>query len=282
MGQHTEFALALVLAAAFLHATWNAMLKHASERAVTMGLIAGAHVVLGIALAIGFAPPATASWPYIAASTVIHWFYYAFLLAAYRLGDLSQVYPIARGMAPLIVAASGWLLAGEALNPAAWAGIVLISAGIMILAFGARNGRSDAKAVGAALLTGLMIASYSVVDGLGVRVADSPLGYIGWLFAAEGCVIFYVFYRERGRLAALPRRVYVTGLTGGAFSAAAYGMVIFAATLAPIGPISAVRESSVLIAALIGVVLFGERPWGMRVLSALIVVTGVLLLTVFV
>lgn len=281
MGPHAEFALVLVLSAAFLHATWNAMLKHASERAVTMGLIALAHVLFGIVLAYGAPVPAPASWPYIAASTVIHWFYYWFLLAAYRLGDLSQVYPIARGAAPLIVATTGWLVAGEALNPAGWTGIAMTSFGIMVLAFTARDGRSDARAIGAALLTGAMIASYSVVDGLGVRVAETPLGYIGWLFVLEGCVMFYIFWRERGRLAVLSPRVYLMGIGGGALSATAYGIVIFAATLAPIGPISAVRESSVLIAALIGVVMFGERPWRMRVLSAAIVAMGVVLLTVF-
>jgi drug/metabolite transporter (DMT)-like permease len=151
----------------------------------------------------------------------------------------------------------------------------------MTLWFGTRNGRSDSKAVGAALLTGTTIASYSVVDGLGVRLADSSLGYIGWLFAAEGCVSFFIFFRARGRLSALAHRFFVTGLIGGLLSSAAYGLVIFAATLAPIGPISAVRESSVLIAALIGVILFGERPWTIRVLAAGIVVCGMLLLTVF-
>lgn len=151
----------------------------------------------------------------------------------------------------------------------------------MGLWFGTRNGRSNSKAVGAALLTGTTIASYSVVDGLGVRLSDSPLGYIGWLFALEGCVSLYIFYRARGRLSALVHRFYLTGLMGGLLSSGAYGLVIFAATLAPIGPISAVRELSVLIAALIGVILFGERPWAIRVIAAGFVAAGILLLTVF-
>jgi len=280
MGENAQYALTIVLAAAVLHATWNAMLKQAGERAIMMAMIAGAHMLVGAGMVVFFAFPGGASWPYIIASTVIHWFYYAFLLASYRLGDLSQVYPIARGMAPLLVAAGGWYFAGESLSRNAWIGICMISFGIMLLVVGRGNGASRA-AIGAALLTGLTIATYSVVDGLGVRLSASPLGYIGWLFLLEGFVSFYIFWRARGRLATLSPRVFATGLAGGLMSAGAYGLVIFAATLAPIGPISAVRESSVLIAALIGVLMFGERPWASRIASAAIVVCGILLLTVF-
>ncbi|MCG6859365.1 MAG: DMT family transporter [Salaquimonas sp.] len=281
MGQHSDIALLMVLAAAFLHATWNAMLKHAAERAVMMGVIALTDMVIGFVILCLVPVPAPEAWVFIFASTIIHWFYYWFLLTSYRLGDLSQVYPIARGSAPMLVSLGGLLFAGERLNPAGWLGVGVVSVGIMALWFGSRNGRSDTKAVGAALLTGITIASYSVVDGLGVRVADSPLGYIGWLFAVEGTIGFYIFHRARGRLPSLPPRFYVSGVIGGALSLAAYGLVIFAATLAPLGPISAVRESSVLIAALIGVILFGERPWRIRVFSAGIVLCGILLLTVF-
>ncbi|GIL02722.1 MAG: membrane protein [Alphaproteobacteria bacterium] len=281
MGPHADVALTLVLAAAFLHATWNAVLKRSGERAVMMGMIAFAHAAVGCGIIAFVAPPAPASWPYILASTVIHWFYYAFLLASYRLGDLSQVYPIARGSAPLLVSLAGWHFAGENLSATAWAGILTISAGIMALWFGSRNGRSDSGAVAAALLTGTTIASYSVIDGLGVRLAGSALGYIGWLFVLEGAVSLFIFYRARGRLPTLAHRFFATGLIGGLLSSTAYGLVIFAATLAPIGPISAVRESSVLIAALIGVILFNERPWAIRLACAAVVVCGILLLTVF-
>lgn len=281
MGEHGDVALVMVLAAAVLHATWNAILKHAGERAVMMGLISLAHMAAGFAIVAIVAPPAPASWPFIVASTVVHWFYYWFLLVSYRLGDLSQVYPIARGSAPLLVSLAGWYFAGEILSLTAIAGIATISVGIMSLWLAARNGRSDSRAVGAALLTGATIATYSVVDGLGVRIADSHLGYIGWLFVLEGGVSLFIFIRARGRLAAVAQRFYLTGIIGGVLSATAYGLVIFAATLAPIGPISAVRESSVLMAALIGVIAFGERPWRMRLVSAGLVVFGILLLTVF-
>ena len=207
MGQHADIALALVLVAAVLHAAWNAMLKHAGERSVMMGIIALVGMAVGFTTIVFVAPPASASWAFLVASMIIHWFYYWFLLTSYRLGDLSQVYPIARGSAPLLVSLGGWYFAGENLNPTAWAGIIVISAGIMALWFGARNGRSDSRAVAAALLTGTTIASYSVVDGLGVRLAESPLGYIGWLFALEGAAGFFIFHRARGRLSTLSHAI---------------------------------------------------------------------------
>ncbi|MCC2112566.1 MAG: EamA family transporter [Hyphomicrobiales bacterium] len=208
----------------------------------------------------------------------MHWFYYAFLLTSYRLGDLSQVYPVARGIAPVLVAIGGWLFAGEVLNSGSWGAILLVSFGISLLAANAYRQRASSAAIFAALATGATIATYSVVDGLGARISQNPLGYIGWLFLFEGLFAFYVFVRERAKLPALGARIYRLGLFGGLASSAAYGMVIFAKTLAPLGAISAVRESSVIVAALIGVVLFGERPWELRLVSATIVVAGILLL----
>lgn len=281
MGQNPEFALALVLTAALLHAVWNAMVKGTDERVVVLGLIALGHVAVGLVLIFLSAAPDAASWPYIAASTFIHFFYYAFLLLSYRLGDLSQVYPVARGIAPVLVAVGAYYFADEILPPVAWAGILTVSFGIFLLASGVERSRLGMKAVGAALLTGMMIAAYSVVDGIGVRLAESPLGYIGWLFFFEGYVAFYIFFRERRKLRALPWPTYRVGLAGGVLSAGAYGLVIYAKTLAPLGAISAVRESSVIIAALIGVLLLGERPWRLRIAAAAIVVCGILLLAVF-
>ncbi len=278
MGEHGGIALSLVLVAALLHATWNAMIKGTGERTLVLGLISVGHVGLGVVLMALFAPPASASWIFIALSTFIHWFYYWFLLVSYRLGDLSQVYPVARGIAPLLVTAGAFLFAGEVPAPVAVAGIVAVSFGIMILMWSTNRDRTGLGALTAALATGSMIASYSVVDGLGVRAAVSPLGYIGWLFFFEGLVAFFIFWRERHKLQALPAATYKTGLAGGLFSATAYGLVIYAKTLAPLGAISAVRESSVIIAALIGVIWLGERPWRLRVIAAIIVAGGILTL----
>ncbi len=280
MGDSAELALALVLTAAFLHAAWNAMIKGTGERTLVLGLISAGHVVVGLILIALYAPPAEASWPYIAASTFIHWFYYWFLLVSYRLGDLSQVYPVARGISPLLVTCGAFLFAGEVPGVAAITGIVLVSCGILILMWSTGRNRAGIGALGAALATGSMIASYSVVDGLGVRAAQSPFGYIGWLFFLEGLCAIFIFWRERHKLRTVPFATYRTGLAGGFFSALAYGLVIYAKNLAPLGAISAVRESSVIIAALIGVIWFGERPWRLRVLSALIVATGILILAI--
>ena len=196
-GPPSLFALSLILTAAVLHSAWNAVIKGSADRALMMGLINMGHGALGLILIMMYLPPVAAAWPFIIGSTFIHFFYYAFLLRAYRTGDLSQVYPIARGIAPVLVAIGAQIFADEFLPPVAWAGILLVSFGISILFFGRRNGNANPQAVGAAVLTGFAIASYSVVDGLGVRASQSPLGYIGWLFLLE-CIprAWFIFYRR--------------------------------------------------------------------------------------
>lgn len=272
-------ALTIVLLAAVLHASWNAIVKGAGDRALAMAAVAFAHVVTG-GIALFFVPtPSPASWPFIAASAVIHYAYYAFLFLSYRYGDLSHVYPIARGVAPMLVALGALAFAGEMLVPAAWAGVIAVSLGIAILAL-RRNGALSAErpAVLSALATGVMIATYSVNDGIGIRVSEAPSGYIAWIFFLEFPITFGILAWRRQSLSALPRRAMTTAFAGGLLSVLAYGMVLYAKTMAPLAAVSAVRESSVIIAALIGVVLFGERPWGRRLLAAAIVATGVVLL----
>ncbi len=281
MGDNATLALTLVLAAAVLHAVWNAMVKGAGERVLVLGLISLGHTVTGLAMIPFFEMPGPDSWPYIGASVLIHWFYYWFLITAYRLGDLSQVYPVARGVAPLLVTAGAFVFAGEVPSLAAIGGITLVSFGIMILVWSNGRSRAGVGALGAAVATGTMIASYSVVDGLGARVSGSPFGYIGWLFFLEGFCVFYIFLREREKITMVPMSVYGVGLAGGLLSSAAYGLAIFAKTIAPLGAISAVRESGVIIAALIGVIWLGERPWRLRVVAATIVAAGILLLAIF-
>ena len=273
----SAFALTLVLLAAFLHASWNAMVKANGDRAVVIGAIAFMNFAVGSVLAAGAPLPAPESWPFIVASTLIHFLYYVLIFVAYRWGDLSQVYPVSRGIAPALVALGAFLTVGETLSPSGWAGLGLVSLGILLLATGRRAAGSDPRALAAALATGLVIASYSVVDGIGVRLSQAPLGYIGWLFVFELPVALFVLARRR---ASLPPGVPWIGLLGGLFSATAYGVVIYAKTVAPLGAVSAVRESSVIIAALIGVFLFGERPALKRVLSGLVVAAGVVLLVV--
>lgn len=271
-------ALAIVLFSAFLHASWNALVKAAGDRALTLAAVSCAHALAGVGLIVLSDPPASASWPSIAVSTAIHYGYYALLFHAYRLGDLSQVYPISRGMAPTLVAVGAVLIIGETLAPRAWAGLVLVTTGIGLLALGQGAGGANRKAIGVAAVLGLAIAAYSVADGIGVRASGSPTGYMGWLFALESPVTLAILWYRRRRGQPFDGRVFATGLVGGVFAVTAYGLVLFVNTIAPIGSVSAVRESSVVIAALIGVIVFRERPWRLRIAAAVVVAGGVALL----
>lgn len=261
-----------------MHASWNAVVKAATDRAVSIAAVACAHAVGGVLLiAIGGMPDAQA-WPYIAVSTLIHYGYYLLMFQAYRLGDLSQVYPISRGMAPVLVALGTYLMIGEELSPVGWTGLALVTAGIGLLALQRGAAHSNPRALGFAGCLGLTIAGYSVADGIGVRVAGHPLAYMGWLFLLEAPVTLAVLWNRRRLAGPVDWRVFRLGLIGGALSVTAYGVVLYAKTIAPIAAVSAVRESSVIIAALIGLFIFGERPWLGRMIAAAVVASGVITL----
>lgn len=243
-----------------------------------MGLINLGHSVPALVIVFLYLPPAQQAWPFLVASTFIHFLYYGFLLWSYRFGDLSQVYPIARGSAPVLVALGAQFFAGEILPPLAWAGILLVSLGISTLFLEHIDRKMRLTTLVAAILTGFTIASYSIVDGMGVRLSQSPLGYIGWLFVLESAAgVGFVFYRRK-ILSTVSLKRYSIGLAGGVISGLAYGLAIYAKSLTTLGTVSAIRESSVIIAAFIGVVWFGERPWQLRMIAAAIVACGVALL----
>jgi drug/metabolite transporter (DMT)-like permease len=267
--------LTIVLTAALLHALWNALVKASGDRAVTLGLVALGHCLPALFL-LPFVPvPSMAAFPYIIASTVIHWGYYYYLNTSYRFGDLSLIYPIARGCAPVMVALGAMIWADERLSLIAWIGILTVSAGIMILA---TVRHADKRGIIAALVTSAFIAAYSIVDGIGIRASGTPIGYVVWLFAAEICVAGYVLSTRFGRAKAMAARKCVMGLTGGVISGLAYGLALFAKTMAPIGMVSAVRETSVIFAALIGVIWMGEGPPQRRLIAAGVVAIGVMIL----
>ncbi|MHA1128372.1 MAG: EamA family transporter, partial [Alphaproteobacteria bacterium] len=223
----TLTTISIVLFAALLHALWNAFVKAADDRLAILGLISVGHVILGIVLASQSPIPAPESWPFIAGSTVIHFGYYFLLYHSYRLGDLSHVYPIARGMSPVLVALGAQVFAGEALPPAAWAGILLASTGIFMMAGDVFRGETPPLVVLTALATGVMIAAYSLVDGMGVRLAQTSLGYVGWLFIAETFTAIFILARVGRGMLTLSRKTLVLGLIGGLVSATAYGLVIY-------------------------------------------------------
>lgn len=279
--------IALVLLAAVLHASWNALVKSGGDRLVVLSLVMVTPGVLS-ALAIPFViPPEAASWPFLLASVLIHYVYYGALFWAYEHGDLSQVYPIARGSAPLLVAVGAWLLAGETLSSAEWLGVLVVSAGIVSLAWRRGGWQSAAwrdgelKALGFALLTGLTIAGYSVADGMGVRRAGSELGYILWLLAAETPpLIGWALWRRRGRWRSAFTPYLKRGFAGGLLTGIAYGIVIWCMSLGPMAHVVALRETSVLIAAAIGTLLLKE-PFGRhRIAAAAVVAAGAVLLNV--
>ena len=255
-------------------------MKASADRLAIMGLISAGHVALGVALAAGAPLPAVESWAYIAGSTVIHFGYYFLLYHSYRLGDLSHVYPIARGMAPVLVALGAQVFAGESLPPLAWLGVLVTSGGIFLLSGNIRSAKMPPLVVLTAMATGLMIASYSLVDGLGVRAAGTERGYIGWLFIAEIAVTVIMFARLGDGLKTVSRKTVIMGLLGGLISAAAYGLVIYAKSFSPLAMVSTLRETSVVFAALIGVIWLGERPWKRRIVASAIVAAGVVLMTV--
>ncbi|NBN76726.1 hypothetical protein GWI72_00425 [Microvirga tunisiensis] len=266
-------ALGLVLLAALLHAGWNALIKAVDDRAGVLAAVSAAHVVLGLFL-VSVAPgPAPASWPAIATSALLHYGYYALLFRAYRLGDLSQVYPISRGLAPAAVALAAAVLVGERLPPAGWVGLACVCAGIGLLAV--RRTPSSPGAIGFAVALGLLIAAYSVADGLGVRQSQSVFGYMGWLFLLEFPVPLVIALNRRLRGGHFRLGVILLGSLGGVAAVTAYGLVLYVKTIAPLGAVSAVRESSVILAALIGILVLGERPVALRLLAAAIVAVGV-------
>ena len=275
------FVFALVLAAAASHATWNAFVKAGEDKLVSLALVIFTLSLPSLVL-LPFLPlPARASWHFLITSVVVHYLYYAALLGAYRYGDLSLAYPIARGSAPMLVAVGAWSLAGESLSAWTWAGVVTVSLGIMSLARPGRGRPDDGevKAIAFALLTGLTIAVYSLADGLGVRNSGAKFGYIAWLFVLSGLPMPLVVRWCRGRDSARLVRAHLkVGVFGGLIGGLAYGSIIWTMSVAPIALVVSLRETSVLIAAAIGS-LFLKEPFGpRRIAAAAVIVAGAALM----
>lgn len=276
------WVLALPLLAAVLHAGWNALVKTASDRLTTLAAIALTTSLIGLAMIPFVDQPSRASWHLIASSALLHYLYYVVIYFAYRAGDLSLVYPLARGAAPLLVLLGAAAIAGEVVPFHAQLGIVVACIGISTLSFSHfRGAHASPTPVLLALGTGLTIAAYTVCDGMGVRTSDSPLGYTAWLFALELPVALFVVLRRRRGLLRSVSAQWRQGAAAGVSSALAYGLVIYAYAFAPIAIVSALRETSVIIAALIGTVLMNERPWQERVAASGMVAGGVALMTAF-
>jgi drug/metabolite transporter (DMT)-like permease len=270
----------LVLLAALMHASWNAIVKSDSDRLASFSLVMLAGGFLGAAM-IPFVPtPDAASWPYLFASMLIHVVYYFALLRAYALGDLSHVYPIARGLGPTLVALFSGVLIGEYLSWRETGGVVLVSLGIAGLALARGIPTADERrATIMAVLTGATIAAYTVVDAMGVRASGTALGYIAWLNVLEAPWVFvWACWRRGFALVPYIRAYWWRGTMGGAIAATSYGIAIWASGISPVAHVSALRESSVLFGALIGTLLLGEAFGARRVLAAALMVCGLLLM----
>ena len=270
-----------VLLAAVLHAVWNALAHSIDDQLVGFALIGLAVTVGGAAVVLVSPAPSRACWWFLAGSVVLHVVYNLLLMRSYRLGDFGQVYPLARGTSPWLVAIAGIVLVDEDLSLPQLLGVVVISAGLCTLVFaGGVPTREARPAIAAALLTGVVIAAYTTLDGLGVRSADTVTGYIGWLFLLQGPVLpLAAVVARRERLWGQVRPHLVAGLTGGALSLGAYGLVLWAQTRGALAPIAALRETSVIVGAVIGTLVFGERFGRWRITATVLVVAGVVLVT---
>lgn len=266
-----------VLGAGVLHAGWNALLKASPGRDAlldTATVVAGSSVC-GLAVVPFVSLPASAAWPYMAASAVIHFGYYLTLAQAYRTGDLSFAYPLMRGTAPLIVALLGIAFLRELPSAAMAVGILLISLGIVSIAF-VQHRKHPPSAAYWAFTNAALIAAYTLVDATGARASGNAVSYVSWLIFLEGLPFLLWVRARRGQSAMRYVRGSATrGLFGGACSLAAYGIVLWAMTRAPVAAVAALRETSVVFAALMGTLWLKESFGLPRLAGAVSVALGI-------
>lgn len=267
----------LALAAAITHASWNAFLRSGADRLWTITVMSLAMTPVAVPTALILPLPFAAAWPYLAVSACIQTGYSLFLVAAYRRGELGQVYPIVRGSVPLLVAIAGFAFTGQSLTSSQIAGVTLIALGIMGLAFG--RGHATPSAVLWALATGSLVAAYAMVDGVGVREAGDPIAYAAWISVIYGALLPAIFIAVRGRLHVdLRSRETWKAAGGGLVSLLAYGLVVAAFALGPVAPVAALRETSVVFSVLIGWLFLGERMTAQRLGACIAVAIGAICL----
>ncbi|MGC1466266.1 MAG: DMT family transporter [Pseudolabrys sp.] len=270
-----------VLFAAACHAGWNTLIKIGLDPLSTTALISLGSGVVALVLLPLVGMPAASAWPWLVASVLIHLVYFASLIESYRAGDLGQVYPIARGSAPLMTAVAATVAVGEKLAFVGWVGIVALVAGVVLLSV--RGGRDltrvNMRAVGFALFTALTICAYSVVDGIGVRLAGDSSAYSLTLFVGMAAVVvFYALMRDGKAVLLATRRNWARGFAGGGLQVLSYGIALWAMTVAPIAVVAALRETSVLFGAAIAVVVLKEPLRATRIAAALLIVCGLVLI----
>jgi drug/metabolite transporter (DMT)-like permease len=268
-----------VLAAAVTHATWNAIAHSIKDQTLAFALIGVGGIVVAIPLVIIAVMPRPDCWPYLAGSVAIHVFYNLLLMRCYRYGEFGQVYPLARGISPLVVTILAAVFVHEHLALPQIGGVLVVSAGLATLVLAGR--RPGRPAFIAAVGTGLTIAAYTTVDGVGVRLSASPVGYIGWLMLLQSlCVPMFALVRRREVVLKQPPRILLAGLAAGALSVLAYGLVLWAQTRGALAPIAALRETSVIFGAIIGTLVFREPFGRTRIAATVLVLAGIVLLNI--
>ena len=273
--------VAAVLLAALLHASWNAIAHSVTDRLVGFALLGLAETACAL-VALAFVPaPARPSWPFLVAAASLHIGYTLLLMLTYHIGEFGQVYPLARGISPLLVALVATFVVGEALPLPHAVGILVISLGLLSLVFAGGRPRGDQRlAIAAAVATGVLIAGYTVVDGVGVRHSGTALGYTTWLFLLQGPVLPIVaLVARRRRLVEDARGVWTPGLVAGVLSVGAYGLVLWAQTVGTLATVAALRESSIVFGAIFATVFFKEPFGRARIVASAAVVAGIVLLT---
>ena len=303
--------VAIVLVAALAHASWNALVKSDDDRLATLGAVNAVRFLLCVPIVLALPLPARASWPFLLASAILHVGYYTFLISAYRYGDLSKIYPLARGLSPLLVAAGAFAIAGERLSPIALAGVAIACAGIASVSFGGGGtqaggavtpvrgdrertkpmpgtgdgaatahdvirARNDRRGLVFAAGTALFIAAYTVTDAMGARLSGDAVSYVAWLAILDGLpMLIAAAVLRRTALAHHLAARKLKSAVGGALQLTAYGLVVWALALAPMAAVSALRETGVLFAAIIGVKLLGEPLGTRRITAAALVAAGI-------
>jgi drug/metabolite transporter (DMT)-like permease len=268
----------IVLFAALLHAGWNAIVKGAGDTRLTTVMVVACSAVIAV-VALPFLPqPDPASWPYLATTMVLQILYFSLVAAAYGAADMSIVYPLMRGLAPLLVASVGTVLLGEQPGPFGWLGISLICGGVLSMAL--RGHGTDARrGIVLALINAIVIATYTIVDGTGARLSGAPLSYVLWLNILAGVpFLLWTLLRNRVALVAHLRRYWVLGFVGGFANVASYGLALWAMTQAPIAIIAALRETSILWGTVIAVLILRERIDAPRVIATVIIAGGAVVL----
>lgn len=276
-----------VLFGALLHASWNGLIKSGQDKSLDTALIHSLGIFVAVPLLFFTGLPAQAAWPYIAATTVVHLGYYIALAGAYKHGDLGLTYPVMRGCAPLMVAMGSHAFVGEAISLGAWVGVAAICVGVITLGLSRAslhgNEAQRRKALGFALANAVIIALYTLIDGLGVRVSGNAAAYVAALFLFDGIPYMVLVMWQKKPAARRAALTYMAGrwriaAIGTLASLGSYGIALWAMTRAPVATVAALRETSVLFAALIGTFFLGERFGWQRAAGTLVILAGVMLL----